>query len=132
MVDRCVYHYSEAFKLQVVGELERDHRSFEEVRRKYGIGGGATLQKWVVRYGKSHLLSKVVRVEKPEERDRVRELEKKIRQLESALAQERVKTLAYESLMEVAQEQYGVDFKKNSGPKPLNEVTDDKDLRVNV
>jgi hypothetical protein len=41
----------------------------------------------------------------------------KVRELESALAQSQVKLFAYESLVDVAEEHYGADFKKNFGAK---------------
>jgi hypothetical protein len=52
-----------------------------------------------------------------DEKDRIKELEKKVRDLESALANAHVKNIALESLIEVAEEHYEVDFKKNFGGK---------------
>jgi transposase-like protein len=117
---RSFFRYSEPFKLHVVSEIESGQLTIESARRRYGIKGGETIQKWLRRYGKNHLLGKVVRVERPEEKDRVKELESKVRELESALAQSQVKLFAYESLVDVAEEHYGADFadfKKNFGAK---------------
>ena len=114
---RCFLRYSDPFKLHVVSEIESGHLTIEGARRRYGITGGETVQKWLRHYGKNHLLGKVVRVERPEEKDRIKELEAKVRELESALAQSQVKLFAYESLVEVAEEHYGGDFKKNFGAK---------------
>jgi len=52
-----------------------------------------------------------------DEKDRVKELEEKIKTLESALANEHVKNIVLESLIEVAEEHYKADFKKNFGGK---------------
>lgn len=117
IVGRSFIRYSESFKLHVVSEIESGDLTIEGARRRYGIKGGATVQKWLRRYGKNHLLGKVVRVERPEEKDRVKELEAKVRELESALAQSQVKLFAYESLIEVAEEHYDADFKKNFGAR---------------
>jgi transposase-like protein len=46
--------YSEAFKFEVVRELERDALPFEQVRRKYGVGGIWAVQKWVHPYGNGY------------------------------------------------------------------------------
>jgi len=119
---RIFLRYSEPFKLHVVSEIESGHLTIESARRRYGITGGATVQKWLCNYGKNHLLGKVVRVELPEEKDRLKKLEAKVRELESALAQSQVKLLAYESLVEVAEEHYKADFKKNFGVKLSAEV----------
>ena len=66
--------YSISFKQKVVGEVEKG-ASFTEVRRRYGIKGGETVQKWVKEFGKNHLLNKIVRVEMKGEKDRVKQLE---------------------------------------------------------
>ena len=114
---RSFFRYSEPFKLHVVTEIESGQLTIGSARRRYGIKGGETIQKWLRRYGKNHLLGKVVRVERPEEKDRIKELEAKVRELESALAQSQVKLFAYESLVDVAEEHYGADFKKNFGAR---------------
>ena len=116
-VDRISIRYSEPFKLHVISEIESGSLTVEGARRLYGIKGGETVQNWLKRYGRNHLLGKVVRVERPDERDQVKELEKKVRELESALAQSQVKLLAYESLVAVAEEHCKIDFKKNFGHK---------------
>ena len=117
-----IIRYSSAFKLKVVNEIEAGKYSISQARAIYNIGGGDTINKWIKRLGKNHLLSKIVRVEMKNEADKLKELKDKIKVLESALANERIKTIALESLMEVAEERYGVDFKKNSSAKELKEA----------
>jgi len=78
--------YSEAFKLQVVHEIEeRKHASCWAASEAYAIGGAMTVQRWVREYGKGHLVRKVVRVETPEERCELRKAKDRIRELEKAL-----------------------------------------------
>lgn len=43
--------YSEAFKMEVVRELESSGAPFAQMRRKYGIKGAGTVENWVRRYG---------------------------------------------------------------------------------
>lgn len=114
---RGYVRYSESFKLHVISEIESGHLTIYGARRRYGIRGGETIQKWLRSYGKNHLLGKVLRVESPEEKDRLKELEEKVRELESALAHSQVKLFAYESLVDVAEKHYKADFKKNFGVK---------------
>ena len=53
--------YSEAFKLKIVNELESGKfLSYSEARNLYGIKGCDTIQKCIIKYGKNHLLNKVV------------------------------------------------------------------------
>ena len=114
---RGYVRYSESFKLHVISEIESGHLTIYGARRRYGIRGGETIQKWLRSYGKNHLLGKVLRVESLDEKDRIKELEAKVRELESALAHSQVKLFAYESLVDVAEKHYKADFKKNFGVK---------------
>jgi len=82
-----IVRYSEAFKLQVVRELEEGrHRSFHEASEAYGIRGAVTVRNWVRKYGKTHLLRRVIRVETPEERSELRRMKDRVRDLERALS----------------------------------------------
>ena len=56
--------YRQAFKMEVVREVERSGAPFEHIRRKYGLGV-STVQKWVGQYGHG-TRGKVIRVEKPQ------------------------------------------------------------------
>ena len=55
--------YSISFKQKVVKEIEQEGVSVEVIRRRYGIKGGSTVQRWLKEFGKNHLLSKIVRIE---------------------------------------------------------------------
>ena len=77
--------YSQAFKMAVVRELEEQDLPFEQVRRKYGILGAATVQAWVRKYGNGSR-GKRIRVEKPEEINELKRLKQRVRALEAALA----------------------------------------------
>ena len=72
MKRREVIRYSEAFKNEVIQEIERGRfESLEGARRRYGIGGTGTIKRWLKKFGKHQYLGKVVRVEKPQERKEV-------------------------------------------------------------
>lgn len=112
--------YSMAFKQKVVGEIEERKISVYQAQRIYDIKGGDTIQKWIKKFGKDHLLAKVVRIEMKDEQDKIKIMEKRIRELESALADEHLKKICLESLVEVAEKHYKADFKKNFGFKQQN------------
>ena len=116
---RVIHRYSLAFKQKVVAEIERGELSLGEAQRIYDIRGSDTIQSWMRKLGKNHLLNKVVRIEMKDEKERITELEKQVKALESALAQSHVKNIALESLIECAEEHYEADFKKNFGVKGL-------------
>lgn len=100
--------YSEAFKHQVINEVESGS-SIEQVRKKYGIGGFSTVQNWMKRLGKLGALPKIIRVEKPDEKAKLKELERQIRELKNALAETQVRCVIAESHFEIVCEDQGLD-----------------------
>src|SRR5919204_6983743 len=76
--------YSEAFKMEVVRELERELAPVDQVRRKYGIGTG-TIQAWIGKYGNG-TRGKIIRVQTPKEIDQLQQLRQRVKWLERALA----------------------------------------------
>lgn len=109
MDGRSVLRYSEAFKLQVVSEIESGQlSSINEANHRYGITGSRTVRLWLTKYGKTQCLPRVVRVETPDERDRVKELQKENERLKKALADTHMKAVLYESWFEIACRDFGV------------------------
>jgi len=101
--------YSEAFKRQVVEELERgDLLSLSSAREKYGIKGMCTVRGWVKKYGGEHLLPRKVRIEMPDEANEVKKLKRRIRELEKALADTSVKEVINQAYFEIICEDFGV------------------------
>lgn len=126
MIGVEVIRYIEAFKRHVVGELEAGRlASHGEARAKYGIRGASTLTSWLRKYGKNHLLRRVVRVETPDERNRIKAMLSRIRQLERAVADSKVKETLAEAYFEIVCEQFGVAdagaLKKSIAEKLLDE-----------
>ncbi len=83
---KSVTRYSEAFKLQVIRELEEGkHASCFSAGQAYGIRGGSTVQRWAREYGREHLTRRIIRVETTGERDEFKRAKVRIRELERAL-----------------------------------------------
>ncbi len=114
--DMRVVRYSEAFKMQVVSELENGKfGSPFEASRAYGITGNGTVARWVKENGKAQLLKKVVRVEKQGEPGEMKRLRERVRQLESALADSHMDWALAKSYFEILCERTNTDveaFKK--------------------
>lgn len=104
-----VIRYSQAFKHQVVKEVEEGKLSCYQAQKKYGIKSTSTIQYWMKRMGKLESLPKVIRVEKPDEKARFKDLERQIRELKNALAETQVRYVIAESRFEVVCEQQGLD-----------------------
>jgi transposase-like protein len=113
--------YSQAFKIAVVRELEEQDLPFEQVRRKYGIGGGRTVPKWVRQFGNGSRGIRV-RVEKPEEINEKAQLKRRVRALEEALADANIDLALERQFTRLACERAGIkdvaEFKKKAaGPR---------------
>lgn len=122
---KIVLRYSEAFKRKVVEEIENGRLTQAEAKRKYGLSNQTTIRRWLKQFGKKHLLSRIVRIEMPDEKqpqEIIKQLQAEKQQLESALAKTQLKLICMESLVEVAEEHYKIDIKKKFGTMPLNEV----------
>jgi transposase len=117
-----IKQYSLAFKQMVVSQIENGKFTISDAKRTYDIGGFATIPNWLKKLGKDHLLNKVVRIEMKGEKDRIKELERQKRELESALAQEHLKNICLESLIESVEEHYQIDVKKNFGDKAVKKA----------
>ncbi|MDL2239714.1 transposase [Bacteroidales bacterium OttesenSCG-928-K03] len=108
--------YSDSFKRQVVEEVSRGS-SIAEVNRRYCIRGAMTVNRWLKQYGREDLLTEIIYVKMRKEIDRIKELEEENKRLKLALADAVLAKDALETLVEVANEHYSTDLKKNLSMK---------------
>src|SRR5205085_10038910 len=104
---RAAIRYSEAFKIQIVRELETGSINMDQIRRKYAIGGCASIRGWAKKYGNGSV-GRVIRVEKPEEIDERRELKRRVQALEKALADASIDLAIERAYTQIACERAGI------------------------
>jgi len=113
--------YSEAFKMEVVRELEVGGLAFDDVAMKYGIKGKVTVSRWVRRYGNG-TRGKVIRVERPGEINELKRLKARVRLLEASLADANIDAALERAYTRLACQRAGitdvVEFKKKAGGQP--------------
>lgn len=114
-INRTIIRYSLSFKQQVVKEIEHQGETKDWIRKKYGIKGSSTLQNWIRKFGKDHLLNRVIRVETMEEKDKIKHLENQVRKLKLALADSLLAQQTLEVVIDEANKEYKTDLKKNFG-----------------
>ena len=120
---KAAIRYSEAFKMHLVRELECGGINLEGVRRKYGVGGCATIRAWIRKYGNGSL-GRIIRVEKPEELNEKVQLKRRVRALEQALADTNIDLALERQYTRLACERAGIkdlaEFKKKAaGQLPM-------------
>ena len=104
--------YSEAFKTEVLNEIESGKLTFAQARRKYQIAGVTTITKWAKKSGRFGIIPKLIRVEKPNERDEAKALKEENKRLKEALAELVLDRKIAESTLEVLCEQQGWDIEE--------------------
>ena len=116
MQSKTIRRYSISFRRQVIADLEKGRfDSIESARRHHGIGGTTTVQKWLRKYGKNHLLPKVVIVQKPNEPAQIRQLKRHVAELQRALGQTQVENVLNAEFLKIACQELDCDveaFKK--------------------
>jgi transposase-like protein len=105
--------YSESFKKQVVREYESGLLNKDQLMRKYSIGGKSMVLEWCRKYGKLGCCnSKIMngRLYTDPQKNRIKELEKKLKEAESKLK-------AYEKLIEITNRELNTDVVKKIGAR---------------
>jgi len=113
--------YSDAFKKMVVREYEKGFLNKDEIQLKYGIGGNSRVLEWCRKFGKLRYPKKGTKIGRPmkdPQKQRIKELEKQ-------LAEERLKVIAYEKLIQIAEREEGISILKKDAAKQLKSL--DKD-----
>jgi transposase len=115
--------YTLAFKLGVVGAVEKGEITYKQAQKKFGIQGRSTVLVWLRRHGQqdwSPLALKLVRG-RLGKLDMSKPLtpEQRIKQLEAELERSRQQSLVYKTMLEVLASEHGIaPIKKPSPEQP--------------
>lgn len=113
--------YSYAFKMQVVGEIERGELSQTQAKKKYGIQAGSTVREWLRKFGsfdRTYELN-LKKMKSPEQRileleQQLKLLEKKNKSLERQLEQTDKKAIFFDMMIDMAEEEFKIPIRKKS------------------
>jgi transposase len=117
-----VNRYTDEFKYKVVLEYLNSDSSYEVIMRKYGIKGDGCISSWRRKFGLSNpsddqlMLNKSMS-EEIEKTARERELEAKVKELEGALAHEKLRSLALNTIIDIAERDLKIPIRKKPGTK---------------
>ncbi len=119
---RKVNHFTDDFRFQVVQEYLNTGKSQAELQKKYSIGGNNCISNWMRKFGTSEVTVEQINLQqamsKEEEKTpRERRLEAKVKELEKALEQERLRTLALDTMINIAERDLKISIRKKSGTK---------------
>lgn len=109
--------FSEAFKRQKVSEIERKISTIAQVSKAYQVRY-SNVCKWVNKYSSSYKKGIRLVVEMESETQKLIALQARIAELERIVGQKQL-TIDFQSKMiELAEENYGIDIKKKFETKP--------------
>ena len=113
-MNKTVNRYTDEEKIAIVNEYYSSGKSKEAISRKYYLKGHCTLSKWIAKFASTSNLSQMKKQQPPTpktiEAHRIAELEKEIARL-------KLKIEAQDIMLDIIQEQTGLDPRKKSGAK---------------
>lgn len=116
----AVSKYSPSFRRQVAMDYENGELSYAQVAEKYGLKGRDTVKEWVKALRKNGEIAPSTAILTPmteEEKQASDAKDRRIKELERQLEDERLRSLAFSTMIEVAEEELGVPIRKKSGSK---------------
>ncbi len=108
--------YPLSFKRWIARAIESKEFSIREAKEKYSLTEDeSTFRGWIERYGVEKELSLApMTLQEKQEKSL---LEKRIKELEKALEYAKLKNIAVETMIDVAEEQFRISIRKKAGPK---------------
>jgi len=110
--------YPDSLKLKVCQEYLSSNLSASELLLKYNIQGKNNIRRWILKFDLESPTSKSMAKSKQTFKSKEElKLEAKIRDLENALEKERLRSLAFNTMIDVAEEELKINIRKKSGSK---------------
>jgi len=117
-----VKHYTDEIKLLVVQEYLNTDQSQQELMKKYGIGGKNNITKWMRKFDLQAPSDQQIELQRTMIKEKGKtlyeqELEAKVQKLEEQLEYEKFRTLALNTLIDVAERDLKISIRKKAGAK---------------
>ena len=107
-------YFSEEFRKKKVREVEEGLSTVTEISRQYQVSRNA-VYKWIYAYS-AHRKKQIRQVvESKSDTRKIKELQKRIKELEQLLGQKQFEVEFKEKMIELAEERFGIEIKKKFG-----------------
>ncbi len=110
--------FSESFKIEKVREIECGQTRPCEIVRQYEVSY-TSVYRWVAKYGINRDKSEKLVVESESDTRNLLELKKKVADLERIVGQKQILIDFKDKIIELAEQEYGIDIKKNFSTEHL-------------
>jgi transposase len=119
---RKVNQFTDEFKSMVIQEYLNTDISRKELQEKHGFRGNSAVSDWMRKFGGNKATDEQISIQKTMSKEvdktpQERKLEAKIKELEKALEQERLRTLALNTMINIAERDLKISIRKKSGTK---------------
>lgn len=115
--------YNLGFKLSVISQVEKGEMTYKQAQKLYGIQGKSTVLVWLRKHGNLDW-SKPKNFMSPKAKETPAQ---KIKRLEKALADERLKNEVLNTMIDISDRQYGTSIRKNYLPKQSDTCKEEKE-----
>ena len=117
--ERIQRYFSEDFKKKKVREIEQNVVTVLQITREYGVSK-TSVYKWIYKY--SAMRKKAVKqvVEAKSDTVKIVHLRDEVRNMERLVGQKQIRIDFLEKMIELAEQEYGIDIKKKFSSIPLN------------
>lgn len=110
--------YPASFRRQVAEDYLYSSLSKREIAEKYDLPSKYTVKNWVRWYHENHDIELSISTPMTEsEKQEKQALEKRIKKLEAQLKEARLKGLALDTMIDVAEEMFDIEIRKKPGTK---------------
>ena len=109
--------FSEEFKRERVKEIDMKATTVSQVSRTYEVNQ-CNVRKWMEKYSKQYKKGLRLVVEMESETKKLLELQAKIAELERIVGQKQVLIEFQAKMIEIAEQEFGIDIKKKSEKEP--------------
>lgn len=114
----AVSKYSQSFRQEVATDYVHGDLSYAQVAEKYGLRGRETVKEWVRSLRKNGEIAPKTALPMTEEEKRASDAKDlRIKDLERQLEDERLRSLGFSTMIDVAEEELGVPIRKKYGSK---------------
>lgn len=110
--ERRSRRFSDNFKIEKVRELEKGKVSISELVQQYEVSS-TNIYRWLRKFGTNQTKKERVIVEIDSDTKQLLELKKKVAELERIIGQKQVLLDFKDKMIDLAEQTYGVDIKKN-------------------
>jgi transposase-like protein len=115
--ERKARHFSQNFKIIKVREIESGATTVSQIKTQYQVSW-ATIYRWIHKFGSMSKKQERLIVETQSDTQELLALKKRVAELERIVGQKQILIDFKDKMIEIAEEQYGVDIKKKFSTTP--------------